>query len=213
MILNRAEFALMNNPLRAAIQRHLEARRLLRMGGALHGGRALEVGCGRGVGTRLILDVFGAETVDAFDLDPRMVARARARLSAYGPRTRLWVGDVTAIGAPDSSYDAVFDFGILHHVPDWQRGLAEIHRVLRPGGRLYAEEVMERFIVHPITRRILDHPLRDRFDAARFRAALATACFEPLGSQTLWGSFAWFTARKPAGHGPPPASGSGEASH
>lgn len=212
MILNRAEFALMNNPLRAAIQRHFEARRLLGMGGALNGGHALEVGCGRGVGTRLILDVFGAETVDAFDLDPRMVARARTRLSAYGPRTRLWVGDVTAISAPDASYDAVFDFGILHHVPDWQRGLAEIHRVLRPGGRLYAEEVIERFIVHPITRRILDHPLRDRFDAQRFRGALGRAGFEPLSSQTLWGSFAWFTARKPAGHGPPDTSASGRPS-
>lgn len=198
MLLNRAEFALMNNPVRAAIQRHFEAPRLLRMGGALGGGRALEVGCGRGVGTELILARFGANSVDAFDLDPRMVARARARLARHGSRVRLWVGDASAISAPNASYDAVFDFGILHHVPDWRRGLAEVERVLAPGGRFYAEEVMERFITHPVTRRVLEHPQRDRFDAAGFAQALREAGLEPTASDELWGAFAWFTARKPA---------------
>jgi hypothetical protein len=60
MLLNRVEYALMNNPLRAALQRHFEAARLLRMGGPMQGGTALEIGCGRGVGAELILDVFGA---------------------------------------------------------------------------------------------------------------------------------------------------------
>ena len=80
MRLNRAEYALMNNPIRAALQRHFEAARLLRLGGPLGGGAALEMGCGRGVGVELVLDVFGAETVDAFDLDPRMIELARTRL-------------------------------------------------------------------------------------------------------------------------------------
>ena len=48
MLLNRFEYRLMNNPLRAALQRHCEARRLLTMGGAMNGGVALEIGCGRG---------------------------------------------------------------------------------------------------------------------------------------------------------------------
>ena len=56
MRLNAAETALMNNPLRAAIQKRFEAKRLLAMGGRLRGGRALEVGCGRGVGVELILE-------------------------------------------------------------------------------------------------------------------------------------------------------------
>src|SRR3990172_241867 len=112
MLLNRVEYMLMNNPVRAAIQRGFEAPRLLRLGGPLGGGAALEVGCGRGVGAELILDLFGAATVDAFDLDPSMVARARKRLHPRGARARLWVGDVTAIAVPDATYDAVFDFGI-----------------------------------------------------------------------------------------------------
>jgi hypothetical protein len=65
LLLNRIENALMNNPVRAVLQRLFEARRLLRMGGAMTGGRALEVGSGCGVGTELILQLFGADTVDA----------------------------------------------------------------------------------------------------------------------------------------------------
>lgn len=197
MLLNRVEYALMNNPIRASIQRRFEARRLLRMGGRMRGGRALELGCGRGVGTELILDLFGAGSVDAFDLDPRMVALARKRLAGRGARVRLWVGDATAICAPDASYEAVFDFGIIHHVPEWRRALAEVHRVLEPGGLFYSEEVMRRFIVHPVTRTLLEHPLDDRFDAPGFARELSASGLEPFATAELWGAFAWFTARKP----------------
>ena len=51
MKLNRLEKALMNNPARAAIQRWYEAAWLESLGGRVEGMRALEVGCGRGVGT------------------------------------------------------------------------------------------------------------------------------------------------------------------
>jgi ubiquinone/menaquinone biosynthesis C-methylase UbiE len=198
MLLNRVEYRLMNNPIRAAIQRHFEAQRLLRMGGPMRGGRALEIGCGRGVGTELILDLFGADSVDAFDLDRSMAALARKRLARRGSRVRVWVGDAGAISAPDASYEAVFDFGIIHHVPDWRRVLAEVHRVLEPGGRFYSEEVLRRFIVHPVTRRLLEHPLNDRFDAADFSQELRASGLEPFAARELWGSFAWFAARKSA---------------
>ena len=197
MLLNRFEYLLMNNPARAAIQRRFEGPRLRRMGGPLRGGRALEVGCGRGVGSEIILDLFGADAVDAFDLDPRMVTRARARLAGRGPRSRVWVGDASSIGAPDSTYDAVFDFGIIHHVPDWRRALAEIHRVLKPGGRFYGEEVLERFIGHSLVRRLLEHPRSDRFDVAGFAAELAAVGLDSIAIEELWGMMAWFTARKP----------------
>jgi len=202
MILNRAETALMNNPVRAAIQRGFEARRLLRLGGPMAGGRALEMGCGRGVGAELAFDVFGADAVDAFDLDPRMVALARERLERLGSRLRLWVGDATSIPVLDSTYDAVFDFGIIHHIPQWRLALAEVSRVLKPGGRFYAEEVLGRFIRNPIVRRLLEHPQSDRFDCEGFRTALSVAGLEPLGTATLGRSFAWFVADKPVGSAP-----------
>lgn len=196
MLLNRIETAMMNNPVRAAVQRGFEARRLVRMGGLVPGGRVLEVGCGRGIGAEIILDVFGATQVDAFDLDPRMVALAEARLAHRNDRVRLWAGDVTAIEAADATYDAVFDFGIIHHVPDWQAAIREVHRVLKPGGRLFAEEVHERFIAHPLWRRLLEHPQANRFDRARFTRELAAVGFDVVATAELWGWFGWFVADK-----------------
>ncbi len=186
----------MNNAVRAAVQRHFEARRLLAMGGPARGQRCLEMGCGRGVGTELVLDVFGAERVDAFDLDGDMVSLAKQRLAPRGSRVRLWTGSVTEIPSPSSTYDAAFDFGIIHHVPDWRAALREVHRVLRPGGRFYAEEVLASFIHHPLWRRLLDHPMHDRFDRAAFCRGLEEAGFRIVATSELWGDFAWFVADK-----------------
>jgi ubiquinone/menaquinone biosynthesis C-methylase UbiE len=189
VLLNRVEFALMNNPVRAVVQRRFEAARLLRMGGPIPGGAALEIGCGCGVGAALILEVFGAAAVDAFDLDPRMVALAGARLRRRGSQVRLWVGDGNAIPIADATYDAVFDFGILHHIPEWRTALSEVARVLKPRGRFYCEEVLGSFIRHPVTRRLLKHPQVDRFDAVQFQAALAEIGLVPAAPESLWGAF------------------------
>jgi ubiquinone/menaquinone biosynthesis C-methylase UbiE len=198
MILNRNEFVLMNNPIRAFLQRGFEANRLLRLGGRLSGGTALEVGCGPGFGTRLILDVFGAQRVDAFDLDSRMVALTRARLGRGAKRrVRLWVGDATAIPVAGESYDAVFDFGIIHHVPDWRGAVNELYRVLKPGGRLYMEEVLSPLIDSRVARWLFEHPRSDRFDAVQLHEAIRRAGFRIDGEQQLWGAFSWIAAHKP----------------
>ncbi len=197
MILGRLEFLLMNNPVRAAIQRHFEGRRFLRMGGALPGARVLEIGCGRGVGAGVILDVFGAAEVDAFDLDPRMVALAQRRLASRGQKVRLWIGDAAAINAPNAVYDAVFDFGIIHHVPNWRVVLAEVHRVLKPGGLLYAEEPLAGLLNLPFMHRLFAHPVEDRFEAEDFRQAMRAAGLMELKEKHLWRTMFWFVAEKP----------------
>ncbi len=183
MKLNRIEKALMNNPFRAALQRRYEAPLLERLGGRVEGLHVLEVGCGRGVGTEIILERFGAASVDAFDLDPDMVERARLRLSRC-PRTRvrLSVGDAETIGAPTASYDAVFDFGIVHHVPRWRQAVAEIARVLRPGGRFFFEEVTSHALARWAYRAFLEHPKHDRFSATQFVVELESQGIE-VGSR------------------------------
>ena len=141
MRLNWLGRASMNNAARSWGQSYA-ASWLERLGGRVEGGRVLEVGCGRGVGVKIILDRFGAAAVEAFDLDPKMIERARRRLAAYGlARVQLSVGDVTAIKAGDATFDAVFDFGAIHLEPTWRKAVAEVRRVLKPGGRFFFEWV------------------------------------------------------------------------
>jgi len=116
-----------------------------------------------------------------------MVAMARQRLAQRGDEVALWVGDATAIPAPDHAYDAVFDFGIIHYVPDWRAALAEVHRVLRPGGRFYAEEALAGLISRAVARRVLDHPEEDRFDHAGFVRGLEEAGIRVLAEREAWG--------------------------
>ena len=139
----------------------------------MDGLRVLEVGCGRGVGVEILLDRLGAGHVTAFDLDPAMVALVRRRVARYGPdRVTLLVASATSIPAPDASFEAVFDVGIIHHVPDWRAAVGEVGRVLRPGGRFFFEEVTSHALGRWSYRTFLDHPSRDRFSAAQFVAEL-----------------------------------------
>jgi len=201
MELNIVEKLLMNNPIRALVHRHFEARRLLSLGGKTNGGLALETGCGQGIGVKILQDVFKVQRVHAFDLDPRMISRARHQLRDREDSVNLWVGDVTAIPARDNTYDHIFDFGAIHHVVDWRAALKEIYRVLKPGGRIYIEEILEKYIVHPIFRRILEHPQHDRFNLQEFVQGLQETGFIVRGTDQFMEMYAWFTADKsePAG--------------
>jgi hypothetical protein len=66
--------------------------------------------------------------------------------------------------------------------------------VLRPGGRLYAEEMLAAFINHPLARALFAHPRHDRFDAPAFERALDLAGLELTACRPLGRSFAWFVA-------------------
>jgi SAM-dependent methyltransferase len=93
--------------------------------------RILEVGCGWGELAEWVGRETGAEVV-AIDLSPRMVELARE----CGVDVR--VGDVQALPFADGEFDVAIAAWMLYHVPDLDRGIAELARVLRPGGRLVA---------------------------------------------------------------------------
>ena len=169
MKLNLIEKALVNNRARALLQRRYEAPLLRRLGGCTQGLRVLEIGCGRGVGTEIIFKDFGAREVHAFDLDPDMIFQAKARLAEYAPeQLKLFVGDAAEIDAESQTYDAVFDFGIIHHVPQWRQVVSEVARVLLPDGRFFFEEVTSHALNRWLYRTFLDHPKTDRFSGKQF---------------------------------------------
>ncbi len=173
MKMNNLEKMAMNNPFRAAIQRHVEIPLLEKLGGRLDGLNVLEVGCGQGVGTQAIIEKLGAAKVTAIDLDEDMVQRARKRLENYShDRVDIKVGDITHIDAPDEAYDAVVNFAAIHHIPDWQAAITEITRVLKPGGRFLFQEVTARWILRWPYRSLFVHPMENRFSGAEFVAEL-----------------------------------------
>lgn len=188
MKLNQLEFALMNNPVRAASQRHIETPLLIGPDGTLAGKQVLEVGCGRGVGVEILL-AHGAASVAGFDLDPAMIARAQQRLAQHGARARVFVGDAERIAAPNASFDAVVDYGVIHHIPNWPQALREIARVLKPGGRFYFEDLLKGLIASPPMRALFDHPQETQFTAAEFRAGLEAAGLRVIAWRRLiaWG--------------------------
>jgi ubiquinone/menaquinone biosynthesis C-methylase UbiE len=111
---------------RAACLRMLDPRR---------GERALDVGCGPG----LLLADLGAlvgprGSALGIDISADMVSIARARCEPW-PWIAVAEGPATAIHAPDEAFDIVTSTQVLEYVPDVDAALAEIRRVLRPGGR------------------------------------------------------------------------------
>jgi len=143
------------------------------LGGTLEEKRVMEIGCGRGVGIEILLARFGARQVVAFDADPAMVALARRRIT--GNRADLAVADAAAVPAGDGAFDAVVDFGIIHHVPNWRQALKEIARVLEPGGTFYFEDLLKGFISAWPVRNLFDHLQAAQFYGGEFRAGLEAA--------------------------------------
>jgi SAM-dependent methyltransferase len=173
--LNWGERLAVNTPVRV-LQQHFEINWMARACRARGFARALEVGCGRGAGARLIKRRFKPAELHTTDLDVEMIDKAVQYLSSKERETiHLCAADLLALPYPAASMDAVFGFGVLHHIPDWRAGLKEVVRVLRPGGVYLLEEIYPTLYQNFLTRRILVHPHRDRFDGDDLRLALQHA--------------------------------------
>jgi ubiquinone/menaquinone biosynthesis C-methylase UbiE len=96
-------------------------------------GDVLEVG----VGTGLNLGGYPEDvSITGVDLSPAMLEHARQRAAASGRKVTLQVGDAHRLEFPDASFDTVVCTFSLCAIPDERRAIAEMWRVLRPGGQL-----------------------------------------------------------------------------
>jgi ubiquinone/menaquinone biosynthesis C-methylase UbiE len=99
----------------------------------------LDVACGTGVVTRLVAPQVGVSGhVVGLDLNPGMLARARALPPPEGVVVDWREGDAGALPFDGSTFDAVFCQLGFQYFPDRQQAAREMHRVLKPTGRLIA---------------------------------------------------------------------------
>jgi len=100
--------------------------------GTTAGRRVLEIGVGLGADHCRFAQA-GAQ-LSGIDLTARAVAHTRQRLALFGLASTLSVGDAENLAFPSDTFDVVYAWGVLHHSPDTQKAISEVHRVLRPGG-------------------------------------------------------------------------------
>ncbi|MGW1345937.1 class I SAM-dependent methyltransferase [Kribbella sp. NPDC002412] len=160
---------------------HYERPAMLSLAGDVAGRRILDAGCGSGPLTAALRDRGAIMT--GFDLSPAMIELARRRL---GEDADLTVADLAKpLPYADTAFDDVVASLVLHYLEDWTEPLAELRRVLKPGGRLILS------VNHPILYTALN-PDAYYFDVAAFsydaehagRTVVYTNWHRPLQSMT-----------------------------
>ncbi len=151
--------------------------------------RSAEICCGAGEAFNLF--GFRIDRGIGVDVSGAMLERARA---AHPGRHRLFVqGDAVRLPLADGQFDAVFMLGGIHHVNARDRLFGELHRILRPGGRLFLREPVDDFLPWRLARSVVyrwspslepgtEHPLRRRDTERQLAAAgFAVTAWRTLG--------------------------------
>jgi ubiquinone/menaquinone biosynthesis C-methylase UbiE len=126
----------MNTRLRRWGQRWFELSGFRRQGLEVLGKDVLEIGCGSGYGACL-LNALEPKSYLGLDVMPEQIAIARENY----PQFEFLVQDATDLSQlPNAGVDIVVIFGVLHHILEWRKVLAEVARLLRPGGDFFVEE-------------------------------------------------------------------------
>ncbi len=98
------------------------------------GKRVLEIGAGVGTDARQIIDRGAVYT--GINVDRGSTEATSQALRVFSLPGIALERDATSLDFPDGAFDVVYAFGVLHHIPEAGKAVAEIHRVLKPGGEL-----------------------------------------------------------------------------
>jgi arsenite methyltransferase len=113
--------------------------RLAALAGVAPGQRVVDVACGSGATAFLLARELGCVTV-GFDLGARAIEQAR-RAARAGERATFLLGDAEALPLPDAAFDVALSECSLCTFPDKSRAIAEMARVVRPGGTIAIADV------------------------------------------------------------------------
>jgi ubiquinone/menaquinone biosynthesis C-methylase UbiE len=139
-----------NEGRRNFMQETLEVPAMIRVLDLPNGGRILEVGCGRGIALPPLARALAPRRLVGIDIDPELLAAARTRLAETRVVAELRRADVRALPFPDGCFDLVIDFGTCYHIARAARALAQIARVLAPGGLFVEETPLSQLLSHPV---------------------------------------------------------------
>ena len=98
------------------------------------GKKVLEVGCG--AGTDLLQFARAGANVMGVDISSHSVTLTKKRLELYGLEADIRQADSENLPFPPNEFDLVYSWGVIHHTPDTEKAISEIHRVLKPGGNI-----------------------------------------------------------------------------
>ena len=143
----------------------------------------LEIGCG--TGSTAIAHAPYVGHIRASDLSPRMIEIAREKAKAEGvDNVTFEASSVEGLDVPDASIDVVMAHNILHLLDNWEQAIADIHRMLKPGGVFVSSTacigdmmLLLRLII-PVGRLLRLFPLVKVFSVADLKARLEGAGFE-----------------------------------
>ncbi|WP_306357742.1 MULTISPECIES: bifunctional 2-polyprenyl-6-hydroxyphenol methylase/3-demethylubiquinol 3-O-methyltransferase UbiG [unclassified Nocardia] len=154
------------------------------------GVRVLDVGCGGGYTTEF-LHARGS-VVSGVDVSPKLVAAARQHAEQTGKDIDYRVGAAEALPFDDAAFDIVTCVDVLEHVQSPRAAVAEIHRVLRPGGLFMYDTInrtfMSRIMMIWLPERVLGivpkgaHDWNDFITPAEMKGYLTSAGFAPIGA-------------------------------
>jgi len=96
--------------------------------------KILEIGVGEGQITQLSLEVFPNAEYCCADIARGILNVAKANLSGYDNQIQFSIQDITQLEFEDNAFDLVICCEVLEHVPNYQAGLRELNRVLKPSG-------------------------------------------------------------------------------
>jgi ubiquinone/menaquinone biosynthesis C-methylase UbiE len=137
----------------------------------------VDVGCGSGYSLPKLAQRFGPRELIGVDIDPEMLAAARAEAGKAGVEARLVEASSSRMPLPDGHADLLFCHQTFHHLVEQEAALAEFLRVLKPGGILLFAESTRRYIHSWIIRALFRHPMEVQRTAPEYLQMLRAAGF------------------------------------
>lgn len=127
------------------------SRQLAEQAGFLPGQKVLDLGCGTGGSSRLLVDEHGLQVVGVDITQPFVdVAKWLTKATGLTARTKFICADAQCLPLETASFDAIWSQHTLMNLPDLTKGLAEVNRVLKPSGSLLLHEVLQGDNLEPL---------------------------------------------------------------